>query len=307
MEEKITEALKNYDLAETLPVTLLRESSDNKVFIIGQKNKKILRISKKLLAEDIKFEYEAIKRLADGGIPVPKWIVAKSGDFYTLINGQVVALFDFLEGHHLEVTKDLSPTPTQAFNAGKGLGFMSNTASGFTSTSSRSRNIFSELERAVALADIFVGQFEGGKEFIDQVKEALVFGKSQTEVEGFIHNDYRPSNVFFDDENEFAGIIDFDWSCIGPLVKDLAMAVVEWSFPDGSIEPDFKIFDSFLDGYNSVANHKWAKDKKLYSWIKFATLSDTATYFCDRIDDPNLKKRITRSYMYKKYLFFSKI
>jgi len=299
--EKITEILKGYDLAETTPVTLLRESSDNKVFVIGQKNKKILRISKKLPAEDIKFEYEAIKRLADGGIPVPKWLVTKSGDLYTLIDGKVAVLFDFLEGHHIEVT----PTSTQAFNAGKGLGFMSNTASGFTSL--RSRNIFSELERAVALANIFVEQFEGGKEFIDQVKEALVFGKNQTEVEGFIHNDYRPSNVFFDDENEFAGIIDFDWSCIGPLVKDLALAVVEWSSPDGSTEPNFKIFDSFLDGYNSAANYKWLKGEKLYSWIKFATLSDTATYFCDRIEDPNLEKRITRSYMYKKYLFFSKI
>ena len=66
-----------------------------------------------------------------------------------------------------------------------------------------------------------------------------------------------------------------------------------------------EIFDSFLDGYNSIANRKWSKDDKLYSWIKFATLSDASTYFCDLADDPKSTKKVIKSYMYRKFRFFS--
>lgn len=302
--EEIKKALNNYNLNEVVPITLLRESGDNFVYVIGEKNKKILRISKRLPIEDIKFEYEATEFLSKGNVMVPKWMITKSGDFYTLIDGNVAVVFDFLEGQHIEVDRDHLPTQIQAYNAGKGLGLMSNASIGFTPASPRQRNIFSEFERVISMSDIFIEKFEGGSDFVDQVKIAIQFGKNQNESVGFIHNDYRPSNIFFNSSDELTGIIDFDWSCIGPVIKDLALAIVEWSFPDGSIEPDFKIFDSFLDGYNSVSNNKWQKDEKLYSWIKFTTLSDASTYFCDLADDPNSTKMIIKSYMYRKYLFF---
>ena len=303
--ENISTVLKNYDLAETFPAVLLRESEDNEVFVVGEKNKKILRISKRLPVTEIRFEYEAIACLSRGGVAVPVWLTTKTGDFYTLIDGRVAVLFDFLNGHHVLVDKDNFPNQVQAYNAGRGLGLISNAASGFVPTSPRARNIFSELDRVIALEKVFSEQFEGGKEFVEQVREAILFAKNQKEVYCLIHNDYRPSNVFFNDADEFVGVIDFDWGCVGPIIKDLALAVVEWSFPDGATEPDFKVFDEFLKGYNSVANHKCSKDKKLYSWIKFATLSDAATYFCDLADDANATKRVIKSYMYRKYLFFS--
>lgn len=304
---KTIQQLENYNLVETSPIKLLRESNDNIVLVIGRKDKKILRISKRLPVADIKFEYEAVNHLAEGGIPVPKWLKTKTGNFYTLIDGQVSVLFDFLEGHHIELDQDHPPTLTQAYNAGKGLGRISRTASGFVSTSPRTRNVFSELERAIALSAVFAKQFEGGKAFIEQVKEAISFAQGHHEIKGFIHNDYRSSNVFFDTNDEFIGIIDFDWSCIGPIIKDLALAIVEWSFPDGASNPNPQVFDSFLAGYNSAASYQWRKNQQLYSWIRFATLSDASTYFCDLADDPNSTKRIIKSYMYRKYLFFSKI
>lgn len=305
--EKIIKSLKNYDLKEISPINILRESDDNEVFAIGKKDKKIFRISKRLPIDDIKFEYEAIKFLCDNGIRVPKLLETRTGNFYTLVNGKVAVLFDFLNGKHTNVNKYHLPDKIQVYNAGESLGFMSNVASKFTSFPPRKRNIFSELERANKLSNIFINQFEGGKEFVNQIREAIKFGKSQKEITGLIHNDYRPSNVLFDNKNKLVGIVDFDWSCIGPLVKDLALAVVEWSFADGATEPDFRIFNSFLKGYNSVAIHKWTRSEKLYSWIKFATLSDASTYFCDLANSPDSSKRIEKSYMYQKYLFFSKI
>ena len=304
---EIKKILQNYDIKETDQISLLRESADNFVYLVGTNDKKILRVSKRLPIDDAKFEYDAVNHLSAGRMIVPKWLLTKTGDLYATINGSVAVLFDFMAGHHIEVDKDHLPTKIQAYNAGKGLGIMSNASVGFKSSSPRKRNIYSEFERVMALSKVFTEQFEGGSDFVQQVKDAIDFGKSQKEIEGFIHNDYRPGNVFFSDKDDFAGIIDFDWSCNGPIIKDLALAVAEWSFPDGRNEPDFVLFDSFLEGYNSVALSKCEKTGRLYSWIKFTTLSDAATYFCDLAEDPTLSKRIIKSYMYRKYVYFSNL
>lgn len=303
--QEITNALDDYNLSEISPINLVRESADNVVYVIGQNDKKILRISKRLAVENVAFEYEAIKYLAENDVQVAHWLMTKAGKEFSLVGGHVAVLFDFLPGYHINVDKDHLPTQAQAYSAGAGLGRMSNAASTFTSNAPRTRTIFSELERVISLEEMFVKDFEGGAEFVAQVKEALEFGRAQDEILGFIHNDYRPSNVFFDGNNQVTGIIDFDWSCMGPVIKDLALAIVEWSFPDGEIEADMTLFQEFLDGYNSISNQKWKKDEELYSWIKFATLSEAATYFCDLAEDPESTKRIITSYMYRKFQFFS--
>ena len=170
----------------------------------------------------------------------------------------------------------------------------------------RKRSIYSEFERFLSLSNVAISQFVGSRKFIKEIREAINFSKGSNELHGFIHNDYRPSNIIFDNDDKVIGVIDFDWSCDGPIVKELALAVVEWSFPDGVNKPDWSIFDVFLEGYNSSANNKIRKSDRLYSWIKLATLSDAATYFCDFADSCPGAKKITSSHMYNKYLFFSK-
>lgn len=305
MIQEISKTLEKYDLCENYPINLLRESADNTVFVIGENDKKILRVSKRIAAEDIAFEYEALRHLAQNGVPVAHWITTKTGDISTFVDDHPAVLFDFLKGQHIEIDKDHMPSQEQAYHAGTGLGLVSNAASTFTSNAPRKRDIFSELERAMSLKKTFVSDFDGGAEFIKQVQQAIEFGKKHNEVTGFIHNDYRPSNVFFGEDTQVTGIIDFDWSCVGPIIKDLALAIMEWSFPDGASEVDLKVFHSFLDGYNFVSNYPLRIDDRLYSWIRFSALSEAATYFCDLAEDHTESKRVIKSYMYRKFIFFS--
>lgn len=301
--ESIQKVLNQYNLSENSPVKLIRESGDNFVFLIGENEKTILRISKRLPMEDVAFEYDLIQHLFFKNIPVSEIIKNKEGESYSLLDDSVFVLFKFIEGNHIQVDKDNLPTKDHSHNAGKYLGLISNAGLDFKTDSPRQRNIFQEFDRVLKLEDYFVNNFEGGKEFVEQVKKAVDFGNNQNEKLGLIHNDYRPSNLFFNN-NEVVGVIDFDWACVGPLIKDLALAVVEWSFPDGATEPNFEIFDTFLAGYNSVAINKFEKDKRLFDWVKFTTLSDSATYFCDLAEDTSSTKRVIRSFMYRKYLFF---
>ncbi len=301
---QLTKILAQYDIQETTPQELIRESGDNKVYMIGKYNKKILRVSKRSI-EDINFECEAIQYLNNGELAVPRWIKTKDGRVYSSTEGIAIAvLFDYLEGHHLNIDEDNLATKEQAYTAGKALGSISKIGKSFISLTPRKRNIFTELERAVKNEDIFKKDFEGGNVFMEEVRQAIKFGYESKSENGLIHNDFRFGNILFKDDNKVSGIIDFDWSCMGPCIKDLALGILEWSSPDGRTEPDFEVFDAFLDGYNSLSSQKISKGKELYSWIMFAALSDTATYFCDRLENPDLKKNISYSYMYKKYQFF---
>jgi Ser/Thr protein kinase RdoA (MazF antagonist) len=304
--ESIQKVLEQYSISEKSPINLIRESGDNFVFSIGENEKTILRLSKRLPIEDVAFEYDLIQHLISKKIPVSEIIKNNENKPYSLIEDSVVVLFKFIEGNHIEVDKDNLPSKEQAHNAGKYLGLISNAGLDFETNSPRQRDIFKEFERVLKLEDYFVNNFEGGKEFVEQVKNAINFGKSQNEKRGLIHNDYRPSNLFFS-KDEVVGVIDFDWACIGPVIKDLALAVVEWSFPDGATEANFEIFDAFLAGYNSVVINKVDRDQRLFDWIKFTTLSDSSTYFCDLAEDPESTKRIIRSFMYRKYLFFDNL
>ncbi len=303
--QSLEKTLEHYELPEKSPIVLLRESGDNFVYLVGTHQKHIVRVSKRLPVSDIIFEYEVLKMLNDRNVAVAEIKETKDGKCYSTIeNDLIVVVFKFINGHHIQVDKDHLPTKIQAYDAGRFLSSIHNAGMGFITESPRQRNIFKELERVIALRDHFSNSFEGGKDFVSQVTASLEFGKTNHVQEGLIHNDFRPSNVFFD-ADKVVGVVDFDWACIGPIIKDLALAVVEWSFPDGATEVNDEIFDSFLAGYNFIAKNPIEKDEQLYRWIQFTTLSDAATYFCDLAEDPLSTKRVIKSYMYRKYLFFS--
>lgn len=303
--EQIAGFLEFYDIPEKFPIVPIRESSDNAVFLIGETDKKVLRVSKRLPIEDIRFEYEVSEHLSASGIPIAAWIRTKNGDIFASINKELAVLFDFVEGRHAIIDTDTLPSKDEAYSAGKVLGLIAAKGKNFRSASPRKRSIFSEITRPLEFQEVFKNEFESGVDFIKQIQASIEFAEGDVSPVGIIHNDYRTDNVFFGPDNQVDGVIDFDWCCLGPLIKDLALGALEWSFLNKREEPNEGIFDSFLEGYNSSAKDNILKDKKLYSWVMFAALSDASTYFCDRLSSPDLNKSIASSYMYQKYLHFA--
>ncbi len=82
-KETLEKILVSFRLEASILVSPLRESADNAVFVVGhEKNKRILRISKRLPVEDVSFECEAVNYLARNGVPVPLFLPASSGECY---------------------------------------------------------------------------------------------------------------------------------------------------------------------------------------------------------------------------------
>lgn len=298
---------KSYDFSCSRLVPL-RESSDNKVFTLEtDKNVNyILRISKRSVEEDILFELNWIENLAKRDFPTTSIIKTKNGQFSFYYEGLVGVLFKFIDGYHVNITKQNKPDSAYIEKASKLLAKLHNISTEFPLEYSRKRTILTELKRALDKKEKFEKFIEGGREFIDRVSKNVEWAQKDKCQPTFIINDFRSGNVIFKNE-EIAALIDFDWSCMGPAIKDFALGIAEWSFPDGAEKPWDDIFELFLDSYNKESKVKFAENDYLYKWICFACLSDTATYLCDMADVGTYKK-VSNSYMYQKYLyFFSKI
>ncbi|MBP6868841.1 MAG: phosphotransferase [Candidatus Pacebacteria bacterium] len=303
--DEIEKVISEYQLAEHAPCILLRESSDNRVYTAGSTNKKILRIGKKLSVPEIHFEHQALRTLEEKAVPVPKLILTKSGDIYVeTVEGEVAVMFSFVEGYHANFDGEV-PISEHTFTAGATLGMIAKAGEDFIPEHARARTVYSELERALTLRNEIETSLEGGAQLIEEIKSILELTKETTSPYGLLHNDFRPGNVFFADPKTVSGVIDFDWSCMGPLIKDLAHGAMEWSFKDGESAPNQEAFDNFIAGYNSTAIHSFTDMREIYLWTTQSALADTATFFCDRLNTDSTVRKLSSSYMYRKYLYFS--
>lgn len=283
----------------------LREGADNDVFVLFSRHKKkyVARIGKRVL-EDILFELNLVILLLSKGIKTSRVIKTLNGDLFTTFNGSKVVILEFIEGYHVEVGSDKKPDLGSVSQAAKMLAQIHNAFVDKNVLEKRKRNIFTEIDRALGIKNILIEKNEGGRIFIKEIQAYKKWINNHPRKEIIIHNDYRPGNIFFRGK-DLAGVIDFDWACRGPAIKDVALALVEWSFPDGASGHWDDVFLTFIDGYNSVVKEKIVPKDDLYKWICFSCLSDTATYLVDMVSD-GVYKRVEGSYMYKKYLYFRK-
>lgn len=284
----------------------LRESSDNNVFILLTNNERkcIVRVSKRDVSEDVVFEISFIHLLSEQGVAVPKIIKTKKDELFIAVNRYAVVMFEFIDGYHIEITPNKKPDLNGVREAGQMLARIHNAASIMKIDSKRKRTIFSELERALACKNALIDNLEGGADFIKEINTYSNWAKKNYGHEIIVQNDYRPGNILFKNK-KITAVLDFDWACRGPAIKDLAHSLVEWSYPDGAEKHWVDAFTTFLESYNKEAKEKIELNNSLYKWMCFSCLSDTATYFVDS-SVPGKKKKTSSSYMYRKYLYFKK-
>lgn len=298
------EILSHYGIRSP-KIELLRETEYNAVYLVHHIPKKVLRVGYRTRPEDILFELDVIAFLNSAGVPVAMWNrTADNKPFVAIPGSWTAVLFDYISGFHPLADVKHLPNRNETYAAGKMLALIHTAGKKFGTTARRKRTVHSELERAIEAKNIFTEQYEGGREFISEVQSSLLFAQQYQYSPTIVHNDYRVHNVFFSSDSHIHAVIDFDWSCRGPAIKDVAHAALEWSFPDGRSKPDTVLLKTFLSGYNSVARDVVVYDQKFIDWIKFSALSDAATYFCDRFDAEGLKKKISRSHMYQKFRYF---
>lgn len=305
MRKAIIETIKKGYNIKISSIELIRESSDNKVYLIkGEHKNYIARVSKRDIRQDVFFEITWLDYLSRKNIPVVEIIKTTNNEFFSVYHKSVIVLFKFAEGQPVEITPNKKPDLRKVRSAARELAKIHNVSYNASIKIPRKRNILTEINRALKIKDKFIKLSEGGNKFIEE----LVFYKKWVKKNGnnkfLVHNDYRPGNIFFN-ENKMSAILDFDWSCKGPAIKDVAHSLCEWSFPDGAKEHWQDVFDTFLKSYNKQTKRKIKINKDLFRWICFSCLSDVATYLTNLANE-NIFKKIKSSYMYQKFLYFER-
>ena len=292
---------------DAIRASVLRDGPDNIIWTLETENGKkcVARMSKRELGGDIAFEAEWLKILLASGVQVAPIIeTIDKKPFAILPTGKALTVFEFVDGKHLSFGIDQTPPLSVVKSAAEALAKLHNVSRQRKVSLPRQRAVFTELERVIAKQKEIEEKTPGGKEFVAEVEKVLTWGKNQKFTPVLIHNDYRIGNLLFNENDKVAAILDFDWSCLGPAIKDVAHALVEWSFPDGAKQHWREVFDTFLDNYNRYAEEVIKHDDNLKNWILFNCLSDTTTYIIDRLERGEIKP-LTGSFMYQKFQYFS--
>lgn len=310
MKKEVEQFLKSYNLKD-YNLSLIQETNYNTIYKVSScKDTYIFRIGSRVSIEDVGFESDLIIYLHSLKFCSPEVILNNEGKYFTNLKGYIGILFSYVEGNHIPVSKGHFPDKDQVFKIGQTLALLHKNTKNFKTNYKKTRTVKTELQRVLLMEDLFRNKYVEGEEFISNIKKALNFINISTLENGIIHNDLRSQNVFFSQtNNKIVGVIDYDWSCPGPLIKDVAHTALEWSFPDGEEKPNMDLFNECINGYNSTAEKNIAVDVELYEWVAIAALADSATYFCDRIKNKseNNSKIKINSYMYKKYLYFKNL
>ena len=301
------EYLKNFQGAD-----LVQDGSDNSVYKVSTRDASFaVRLSKREKdEEDINFETNLCQFLANKGYPVPPIQITADKAYYSDFKGQTLVLQDWVSADPVNLSWDTQPSRDICFQAGAKLAELHNLTSNYHPSFSPKRHIDTELKRVLESKDKFLNFYENSQGFVKDVEKALSFysnlQKSTPEKLLVIHNDYRAQNILAKN-NALSAVIDFDWACLGFAEKDIAHALVEWSFPDGAASHWNGVWDAFLRGYKGGRS---PNEKDLKNWVIFSTLSDAATYFMDKLEreySSDVSGVRMGSYMYKKFRYFQEV
>jgi Ser/Thr protein kinase RdoA (MazF antagonist) len=299
-----------YGLKQPLIFDHIHNGPDNDVFIITdpQSNKFALRQNKRA-GKKIDFEIEILSRLAEAGFSSPRIIQTKSKADFVAVDDTQLVLFAHIQGFQIQ-NLAIENLETGIFSRGaEKLGKLHTLTNKMQLASLPARNIFTEFDRFLKLDEKTLKRFKNSEILLKQIKD--FYSKAQSKIDsgkelyGVIHNDYRVQNLIYTENDCF--VIDFDWACYGPLLKDLGLAMAEWSLFDFKTGPSKTAMEKFIKGYNKTAPQAVLYDENLIFWICFACLSDACTFFADVNEGQYSDKTIDdidQCHMYKKFKYF---
>ena len=308
----ILEIQTEYSLLGPLASELIHNGPDNQVLVVTdtEKKKYVARASKRE-NKGVLFEVEVLVYLASVDFSSPRLLKTKSGKYSIRVDNTEIVLFEYMTGWQVEKLEMEHLTTDLIERGAAKLGELHQVTKEMNITVPSRRTIFTEYDRLFTLNPDDLSRFKGYEVFLGQArslyKQAQEIIHKDHGLYGVIHNDYRIQNLIFNNSDCF--IIDFDWACPGPLLKDVGLAIAEWSLFARDTGPSREAITKFIDSYNRTAPRAASYDKSLIFWVCFACLSDACTFFVDVLEGKYSEKNIIdidQCYMYRKFTFFHK-
>lgn len=210
-------------------IKLLKEGPDNYIWLAEDKERKrySVRISKRIKETDeLAFEADWLKFLGSKKVPVPEVILTKNQKTNAILsNRSPITCFRFIEGETVG-WRIGAPDPSAVLvsSAGRALALIHKVSRNGNLGKIRKRNIYTEFDRFFTQQDRVTAEMKGGRKIMEEIKEMTDWARNTNEDNSLIHNDYHSGNIIVEND-KVKSVLDFDWSCIGPSIKDLSHAL----------------------------------------------------------------------------------
>jgi len=225
-DEELSAFIASYGVGELLSFKGIAEGVENTNYIIhASRGPFILTLYEKRVArEDLPFFLGLMEHLAARGVSCPTPVRDLEGRNLKELAGRPAALVTFLEGFWVR-----RPTPAHCAAVGRALANMHMGGEGFTLRRANALGL-SGWRPLYELIAGKVGEISLGLDkLIEHELKALEAGWPGGLVEGVIHADLFPDNVFFLGE-KLSGLIDFYFACSDALAYDIAVCLNAWCF-----------------------------------------------------------------------------
>lgn len=253
---QLQQHLKNYQLGELLKFTEIIDGIDNSNFIIHTtQDKFILTIfEKRINHQDLPFFINLKEHLAQKNISCPKPIANKNNQFITKFINKDSVIVSFLNGKTLQANQQgyyLNITNKHCQQVGQVLANMHLAVSDFKGYRNNDlginnfQNLFNKF--AKNLSEYQKGLDQEIANGIELLSSLWQKHHNQKMPSYAVHLDLFADNVFFDDQQNLTGVIDFYFAGNDLLIYDLAITVNAWCFDQTKFnnEKYLKMLDSY--------------------------------------------------------------
>ena len=225
-DEELSTFIASYGLGELLSFKGIAEGVENTNYIIhASRGPFILTLYEKRVArEDLPFFLGLMEHLAARGVSCPTPVRDLEGRNLSELAGRPAALVTFLEGFWVR-----RPTPAHCAAVGRALAQLHMGGEGFALKRANALGLSGWRPLYELFADKAAEIAPGLDKLIEHELAALEAGWPKGLVEGIIHADLFPDNVFFLSD-ELSGLIDFYFACNDALAYDIAVCLNAWCF-----------------------------------------------------------------------------
>lgn len=284
--QEIADFLKeNYNIGELVSYKEIIDGIDNSNFIINtSENKFILTIFESRINEqELPFFMNLKLHLAEHNICCPKPILNNSHSPISKIKNKSASVVSFLSGATLK-PQDAglysSITINHCAQIGKTMADLHNAVVDFKGTRKNDlgilgwRNLFNKISN-------HIDNYQTGlKSEIESYINFLEQNWQDKSPSGATHLDLFPDNVFFDEQNNLSGVIDFYFAANDLFIYDLAITMNAWCF-DEKNQFDEKKFQAMLMEYQKVRQ----LSAEEMSFLKIALIGGSLRFLLTRLHD----------------------
>jgi homoserine kinase type II len=284
--QEIADFLKaNYNIGDLVSYKEIIDGIDNSNFIINTtENKFILTIFESRINErELPFFMNLKLHLAEHNICCPKPIVNNSCSPISKIKNKSASVVSFLSGATLKPEEGglySSITVNHCAQIGKTMSALHNAVVDFDGVRKNDlgilgwRNLFNKI--ASHIDDYQTGLKAEIEDYINFLEQNW----QNQYPQGATHLDLFPDNVFFDEQNNLSGVIDFYFAANDLFIYDLAVTMNAWCF-DEKNQFDEKKFQAMLEEYQKV---RMLSAEEL-SFLRIALIGASLRFLLTRLHD----------------------